>query len=290
MQETRIDQARQFTPAPLSPEQETTEAGTIEPGVDPESVDDAFGAQMILKDQEKLRPFSAFAELSAFFTNNVALTKVQPQEDSFLVANFGFGYTRDFAPGWNISIAGRYAMFRYNEFNVLDFDSVDATAAVSWSPSQWKGVSLFARYGFTSLIARTTDDEFFQNHAVAVGAQKIFAISRTHAAYLGASAQWAYSEPELAQRDEYSAYAGYRWLATEDISVGAMYRYGYFVYREEGDRRDHNQTASLNLRYEPVEWLAFSGTAFGTWNRSNLEVFDYDVFNAGGGISVQLRF
>ncbi len=74
------------------------------------------------------------------------------------------------------------------------------------------------------------------------------------------------------------------------MQADLFYRYGFFNYREEGSRHDHNQTLSLALRYEITHWAAVSGSTFLGLNRSNEAAFDYDVLNAGGGLGLSLRF
>ena len=289
--QTRIEQARQFNAPPTATDSRTREVVSDFPASETiVQADDAFGAQRILKEQERPRFFNAFAEVSAFFTNNVALTDRAREQDAFLVANFGMSYRRPLANNLQFEAVARGALFRYDEFDALDFNSFDAGAGLTWTPPQLKGVALFVRYNFTDLFSDSTGDKFFENHAVAIGAQKVWALSRTHAVFAGASAQFGFADPAEAQRDEYGGYAGYHWQATPALSADLFYRYGYFVYREEGQRRDHNQAFSFGLRYDVTRWMTVSGSSFVGVNRSNVGVFDYEVLNAGGGLGLSLRF
>ncbi len=72
---SRVEQARQFS-LPNAPAQPRTSVAAGELGVSGEAGgDDAFGTQQILKRPERNKPFTAFAEASAFFTSNVALAR-----------------------------------------------------------------------------------------------------------------------------------------------------------------------------------------------------------------------
>lgn len=62
------------------------------------------------------------------------------------------------------------------------------------------------------------------------------------------------------------------------------------MYREADDRQDNNHTFSLTLRYAPCEWMTLSATSFLAFNRSNREVFDYEVINLGLGLQFALKF
>ena len=289
--DAQINQARQFqtpsTPAQLRTGHSMGEAPTSEPFT---FDDDAFGAQQFLKRQEEPRPFTAFAEVSGFYTDNVALTQRAARADAFLVASFGFNYRRPLSDQFALDAVIRGALFRYDEFHVLDFNSIEAGVGVTWAPKGLGGIAFFSRYHFTELISSQSHHGFFHGHTVSIGAQKVFTLSRAHSIAAGAAAQLGFADPAAAQRDELTVYAGYRLQLTRSVEADAAYRYGYFIYREEGDRRDHNQSLSLALRWSPTAWMALSASSFLGFNHSNSEVFDYRVMNLGGGATINLRF
>jgi hypothetical protein len=286
----QIDQARQFSPPPAARDfgaEPTSDLPASDAGLTP---DDAFGAQVIFKSQERVKPFTAFAEASAFFTNNVALAKRGLLEDKFLVIAAGGSYTRPLGHDLRLEAGVRAALYRYAEYRELDFQSVDANAGVAWSPPALRGAEVTARYLFSHLSTAEEQDEIYKSHAALLGIQKVVPFSRAHAAYFGASAQWTWAEPQEPGRDEYVAFAGYHLQATEHLGVDLGYRYGYFVYRLADGRRDQNHSISLSLRYAPVEWASISATSFLGFNRSNRSAFDYDVLNAGLGLQFSVRF
>ena len=73
--DSQIEQSRQFG-STFRPPEVQVEGGDapIQPVVI-DLDDESFGAQQILKRVEKIQPFNAFADVSAFYTNNVALTR-----------------------------------------------------------------------------------------------------------------------------------------------------------------------------------------------------------------------
>src|SRR5438067_13911745 len=92
--DSQIEQSRQFG-STFRPPEVQVEGGDapIQPVVI-DLDDESFGAQQILKRVEKIQPFNAFADVSAFYTNNVALTRRKTLGDTFLVANFGLSCQR----------------------------------------------------------------------------------------------------------------------------------------------------------------------------------------------------
>ena len=90
-----IEQSRQFARPPVAADGAAGAASADFPAFDSSSsADDAFGAQVIMKEQPRIKPFTAFAEIAAFFTNNVGLAKRARQEDKFLIASAGAAYSR----------------------------------------------------------------------------------------------------------------------------------------------------------------------------------------------------
>jgi hypothetical protein len=288
-QEPRIEQARQFElrgPALGTPATGTVPAATLP---DDDRDEESFGVQQLLRESERMRSFRAFADVSAFLTNNVALTRRERRSDAFLLATLGFECRRALPRGLQFDTSLRVATFRYNEFNQLDFTSVDAGAGLSYHASKLGGLDFFARYNFNELFSAETDDEFFKNHTITLGAQKTVAFSQAHHAFFGASGQIGFADPEIAERSELSAFAGYRLQVTRDLEADLLYRYAYFFY-SEGDRRDQNQTVSLGVRYRITDWFNAGASTYFGWNQSNQNVFDYHVANGGVGLTLSLQF
>lgn len=288
-QNSQIEQARQRDAlnTELIRPVETLAPAALEPtlGGDP----DSFGIQQFLREAERLRPFRAFADVSAFVTNNVALTRQDPLSDAFLIATFGFEYRRPLARGLQFDASLRYATFRYDKFRQLDFSSFDLGIGLTYHSEKLGGIDLYARYGFNELRSAETDDVFFTNHALLVGAQKVVSFSQAHYAYVGVSGHLGFADPQASERSELSAFAGYHLQATRNLEADLLYRYIYLRYAE-GGRGDQNQTISLGFRYRITDWCFASATSYIGWNRSNQSVFNYDTANAGGGLTLSVVF
>ena len=287
----QVEQSRLFTAPPptvdLQGQRNAPQAeGISAPGI----TDDAFGAQVLFKRQEVPRYFNAFAEIGAFTTNNVALTKANPLQDSFLVATAGASFSRPFAYNLRFDLSARASGYRYDKFSQLDFQSTDLSAGAAWAPPLLRGAEMFARYTFTDLTTAVHTREFYKNHAILLGIQKVIPFSRAQSVYFGGSAQWSFADPKPAGRDEYTAFAGYRVQLTRHVDADLSYRYSRYVYCFAQGRHDNNQTLSLGLHYYPTEWLSFSTTGFLAADRSNRKAFDYDVANLGVGLQFSLSF
>ena len=252
------------------------------------SSDDSFGTQVILKKRERVRTFLVTGDASLFYTDNAALTPHGKIDDAFVVANAGASWTPRINPRLEAQLSAHASIFRYNSTSVLDFENLGSGAALFWSPEHFADIALFARYDFTELLDRHSD-EILQDHAFTVGGQKIFAVGRSQAFTLGASVMGDIAEPSSAQRQQAAVFAGYHWQITRAFEADLYYRFaGYFNNR--ADRTDGNHVVSGSIRCRLSRFADLNGFLSWSTNQSAEDGFDYDALTAGGGIALTLRF
>ncbi|MFH1067972.1 MAG: TonB-dependent receptor [bacterium] len=261
----------------------------------PSPGDEDLGVQMLLKRREEYKPLTLFGDASAFYTSNATLVKDNAPGDWFWVGRVGASYQPRILPNLLGEATVQQQFFRYDEFKNLDFDSMNVGGGLTYIIQEFWDIAVFGRYNFNRLtygrdtINGEEDDEFFKNHTMTFGLQKIFPLARAHYLYIGHTSQLAISEPSALQRNDYSLFAGYNVKLTRDIEAQAGYRFAYFDYNFRG-REDLNQTASLGATYKPIEWVSlFTSLSVGL-NNSNQPANDYKVYNAGGGFGVQVKF
>lgn len=251
---------------------------------------DSFGIQqMLVCGPARPRYFRVVGDVSGFVANNVGLSRRNPSADSFLVGNFGMEYRRPFARRFQVDVGFQAAMFRYNEFGQLNFNSMDVGAGLTYHSDKLGGVDVIARYNFNALQGASSGETFFQNHTITAAVEKIFQFSKAHYAVLGASGRVAFTDPRSNERHEVGTYAGYHIEVIPRLDVDLTYRYGYYMYTA-GGRRDHNHTVSLGARYGFTEHFSASASSFYVWDRSNQDAFSYNAGTLGGGLMFLLRF
>lgn len=250
--------------------------------------DPDLGEQVILKKREKITPFNVFANVSGFYTSNAALTNEFKVSDYFLVAEVGASYQKQIVRDLFGEVTIRQAVFRYSEFNELDFDSLNVGAGLTYVLRPIWGVAASARYNYNRLTDGAEHDEFFTNQTLTLSLMKTFDLSSAHYFYAGCSSVFGWSDPVAAQRDEYGIFFGYRVNFTRSISAEFYYRGAYFDY--VNNRGDWNQTVALSVKWEPAQWVSFSAYASLGFDDSNYDVFDYSVFNGGLGLAGSLTF
>jgi hypothetical protein len=282
-----IEQARLFRDLSTSANPDRDANGTALYDDDP-TVNDSFGAQVILKSQPRVRPFLVTGGTSIFYTNNAALTRHDTIDDAFFVANVGASWTSLIAPHLEAQVALHSSIFRYNTASALDFEDLGLGAGLFWSPDHFAGIGLFANYTFTELLDRH-GEEILRDHGFTLGAQKTFPLGRAHSVVIGATVRAGVAEPEPAQRDQADVFLAYRLQATRSLGVEFLYRFAGHFYNET-DRIDRNQIASATVCYRLGEWAEINAVLSFAANRSNHSAFNYDSIANGGGFHATIRF
>ncbi|HEX8280152.1 MAG TPA: hypothetical protein VF551_02145 [Chthoniobacterales bacterium] len=284
-----IEQARLLRESAPPVRAGVTADGTALPAPDAtDGTDDSFGAQMILKSQERLRSFVVTAGASFAYTSNVALTRRAERHDVFGVVDAGIGWSRRIASELEANVAGHISMFRYDRTPSIDFENLGFGAGLSWAPRQLRNASLFARYDFTELLD-SDGDQILMEHALTAGVQKIITLGRSHALNVGFSGTASFADPNAAQRQQIGAFLSYHLQLTRKLETSILYRPAVHFYTDSG-RTDFNQIVSLNLRHRFNESADVNASFTYGMNRSDRSVFDYDVITSGAAVTLSIRF
>jgi hypothetical protein len=264
-QNAPIEQSRLFS-APAGPQKAgMTPDGMTIAGGSAASDDDSFGAQQILKNEEKPREFVLSGDAAMFYTNNVALTRKNEISDSFFVGGAGLSWIHSVTPQFQIQIGGRASIFRYVDTSSLDFEQLGVGIGFTWAPTNPWGIGIFGGYAFTELLDKHSN-ELLQDHEFTLGLQKVFAFNRVHSLTVGGLGSVGISDPFSAQRDQLAAYADYRVFLTRSFDVDLAYRVAGYFYNG-GGRNDFNQTVNLGLHYRFNAWAEMGGLLFFGFNR-----------------------
>jgi hypothetical protein len=241
-----------------------------------------------LKNQERPRSFSIAGDVSLFYTNNVDLTPQATRSDSFLAANVGAAWRPILSRVLTADISAGASVFRYDKASELDFERISAGTGLSWFVPRMRGIIAFGRYDFTQVWDRNSA-QLLQDHEFTVGAQKTFALGRSHFLTTGIAGVLGTSDPSSQERDQAVINAAYHLQITRSFDADLVYRYAAQFYVQD-DRIDHNQTLSLSVGYYPRRWVRLSGLITGARNDSNRGQFRYEVITLGGAVGCTIRF
>jgi hypothetical protein len=255
----------------------------------PSANDADLGVQAILKRQEQYRPFTFTLSAPFFYTTNVALTRNGELGDGVFAPALTLAYQPRIAKTLYGELIVVQQLFYYDRYTDFNFTSFDVIAGVVWYLPQYHNLALRLRYDFN----RLTDDkfdEFFQNHSVVAIAEMPFQFAQAMQLNLGVLANISVSsDPQTPRRNDFEVYTGYAVQLSRSFSVDAV---GRFIVKDyyKGDRTDINEILALTANYRPRTWLMVSAIATFSWNQSNQSIFDYNVADLGGGVSVTFKF
>ena len=150
------------------------------------SGDDSFGAQIILKNQERPKSLIVFGDVAGFYTNNVDLTPNRTRSDFFLASNVGAAWRPTISRGLFAEISAASSIFRYDRASELDFERITLGTALTWLVPHTPDIVAFARYDFTELLD-SASSELLQDHAFTIGGQRTFVFGRSHSLAAGIS-------------------------------------------------------------------------------------------------------
>ena len=252
------------------------------------AADADLGEQWLFRPNAPLTPWSAHADLSAFYTTNAGLASTGEQSDRFLVADFGIGYARPLGSDWAAAANLQQAFFRYDDFSALDFDSLAANVGVSYQARQLADVLFTISYGFSRLTRATFADELFLGNSIGLTATKLIKLTSADTVEFSGGLAYTFADPDELERAEFRAIIGYAIRITRSLTATAVVRSELFEY--SNGRQDFLQSIALGLRYDFNKWISASAAASVANNSSNRNVFDYGVFNGGLTASVHVQF
>jgi hypothetical protein len=291
-QSTDVDRARLLRGQPnLAP----IPTGQTEEGVDQNYAvstpnDSDLGEQAILKRVEKYQPFTLEVGVPIYYTSNVALVDRGAMGDTIIAPVVGLTYAPKITGSLYGELTVRQQFFYYQDFSSFNFASFDGIAGVAYAIPKANNLVLHANIDYNRLTGTDDFNDFFSNVGLNLSAEMPFAIGRAQQISLGAAASISlYATPSPPQRNDFAVYAGYFVSLTRNLSLSAA---GHVVVRpyDSGGRTDVSEILSGSANYRISDWFTVSAITTFVANQSNHSVFDYNVFNIGGGLTFSWKF
>jgi hypothetical protein len=285
------DRAQLLRSPTTSPADPYSEENGVDNGRAAESENDAdIGEQEILKRVERYEPFSVSLAAPFYYTSNVALIRAGEQSDAVFAPAAGVTY----APRITQTLYGSFTIqrqeFYYDKFPALDFGSFDFRAGLTWILPKAHNLMLRGEYDYNRLTFSNSFNNFFSNHSIFLNAELPFRFGRAQQVSIGADTNLSLSaSPSAPQRHEFDVYVGYAVSLTRSFSLGAVGRVFVRDY-ESVNRTDVSEVLALTANYRITKQFSAGAATTFAWSRSNKSVFDYDVANFGGALSLTFKF
>jgi hypothetical protein len=225
-----------------------------------------------------------------YYTSNVALVSRGEQSDAVFAPAAGITYAPRFTKTFYGSFSVQQQEFYYDKFSGLNFGSFDFRAGVSTILPKAHNLILRAEYDYNRLTFTNSFNDFFNNHSIFLSAELPFQIGRAQQISIGADTNVSLgASPSAPQRDEFDVYVGYAVSVTRSLSLGAVSRIFVRDYRSI-DRTDVSEVLALTANYRINKYFSAGAATTFVWSRSTQSVFDYNVANLGGALSLTFRF
>lgn len=252
--------------------------------------DPDLGVQEILKRKDDYQPFTISVGVPLYYTSNVALVSTGEMSDLIVAPAVGFFYDPRITKTLYGHLGVREQLFYYNDNSGFDFGAFDVEVGLNYYLPQFHNLILRVLYDYNRLTMKDSFSAFFENHGLLLNAELPFRFGRAQRLAVGVDANISMTgEPDGPRRHDFDAYIGYGVNLTRAFSVDAV---GRIVVREYvlGNRVDVSEILALSATYRLTKWWTASAISTFANNDSNKSVFDYDVINAGGAMSFNVKF
>jgi hypothetical protein len=271
------------------------------PGVSPNGVvddhavsspnDSDLGVQEILKRNEEYMPFTASVGVPVYYTSNVALSNSGEQGDVITAPVAAIFYQPRITKTLYGLLDVRQQFFYYGTYHDFDFGSMDVEAGLSYVLPQFHNLILRGEYDFNRLTySDRVLDEFYQNNSIILNAEVPFQVCRAAQVSLGCDAAFSVAaDHQSPRRNDYDVYAGYSVFLTRSFSLNG---FGRVVVRNyhQNDRTDVSEILSATANWHLTNWWTVSAIGSFAHSDSNHDVYDYNVANVGGAVSLSVKF
>jgi hypothetical protein len=254
------------------------------------SGDDDIGQQLILKDSERERWLSSQIDTFTFWSDNPANLSTGEEDDVFWGSQINVGAQPRLGERLYADAFISQQMYRYDDNGLLDYEYLQASLGLLYlEPRLWNSM-LFAQFQY----GRTTNDDFsheiLNSFSFLAGIQKTVLIDRRNSFYMNLMGDWDLdTDVDQFAHSEYIADLSYRFKIMRDLVLSASYRFTWFDYQDV-DRSDALNTLGVYLTWMPKKWLnVYVGSSFNI-NESDVDAFDYETTNIGGGVGIHFRF
>jgi hypothetical protein len=220
----------------------------------------------------------------------VALVRSGEQSDVLFAPAAGVTYSPRFTQTLYGSLSVSRQEFYYDKFSALNFGSFDFRAGLSMILPKAHNLMLHVEYDYNRLTFTNSFNDFFNNHSLFFSAELPFRFGRAQQLSLGADTNVSLgASPSAPQRDEFDFYVGYAVSLTRALSLGAVGRIFVRDYRSI-DRTDVSEVFALTANYRITKYFSAGAASTLAWSQSSKSVFDYDVANIGGALSLTFKF
>ncbi len=291
-QEVQADQAslaREHAPSPYGPN--ATASGVVDGHAVSTPNDSDLGEQQILKRSEEYQAWTFSGGVPFYWTSNVALTNDGEMDDFVIAPAAALFYEPRISQNLYALVGVRQQLFYYDDFDSFDFGSFDFEIGFHYTLPQVHNLLLRFEYDFNRLTEKESLNSFYSSGNLLANAEIPFQLGRNQTLFVGTSVSFCFAGwPEDPRRNDYEFYAGYVGNLTRAFSVNVGGRIALRDYVHQDSRFDVSEIVSAGASYRLTNYLSIGAIGTFAASQSNHSVFDYEVANLGGVVSLWWKF
>lgn len=252
--------------------------------------DSDIGQQLILKSAPKNRWWRAYADAFGYWTSNAANAPAGELDDWFWGSRVGVGFQPRIGKRLFLDIDAQQQLFRYDQYDALDFESMDINVGLLYIEPRLADTVFFTQFNYNRITSDGFGDDLLNSVSIRAGAQKLFLIDRRNSIQLTIMGDWDISnDVDELERHEYIGDVTWRFKIMRDLVFSLGYRYSWLDYQNV-DRGDSLHIIGASLTWSPRKWIDLYLTSNFSFNRSNIDAFDYDTSTLGAGLGLKIKF
>lgn len=225
------------------------------------------------------------------YTSNPTLSSGGGKGDMYYYARGGAGIHPNLIGGLYLDGHVQQEIFQYATFSSLNFNHFNAGGGLDYVFEELGQLTVWVRYEYDRYLDGDSLDEIFVNNSLVTGLGKEFLLNDTMAIQAGWQAAISLTaEPEIARRNSYDFWLGWRWRILEPLELQTYYVLSLFYYPNDDSRVDVTQNVGGSLHYHFTKWAKLTASASFGANNSTDSYFNYTVVNAGGSLGLDIRF
>ena len=290
-QEVQADQAalaREHAPSPYGP---NAASGVVDGHAVSTPNDSDLGEQQILKRSEEYQAWTVTGGVPFYWTSNVALTNHGEMDDFVVAPAAALFYEPRISQTFYGLVGVRQQLFYYDDFDSFDFGSFDFEIGFRYMLPQVHNLQLRFEYDFNRLTEKESIESFYSSGNLLANAEMPFQLGRNQTIFVGTNVSLCFAGwPEAPRRNDYEFYAGYVGNLTRAFSVNIGGRIALRDYVHQDSRFDVSEIVSAGASYRITNYLSVGAIGTFAASQSNHSVFDYEVANLGGVVSLWWKF
>lgn len=264
------------------------------PGYAPFSpADSDLGVQQVLGSYPGCSPLNVIFDTSVSYTDNApGKTALDNEAAWFSASRLAVFWRPRIAYGWFADIGLAQEVYRFEGSSAVDFENFNPYIGVVKSIPELDDLVFFTRYEYQRITTGSLSESDYSAQRIRTGLQKNLLLASRYQLSAGVDAAFDIdANPEVLERNTYSADVSYTYWFADRLSATLSWRGSVWDFRHNG-RDDLNQVVGLELSWTPCQNARIYTNVF--YTKINFDAAygtnDYEAWQSGIGLGLNYSF